>query len=62
MHVAVWFLFCRIADQLMRFRIFRYATVAQQVEQLTRNEQVVRSNRIGSSSCGGVAQLVRVFA
>ena len=26
-----------------------YATVAQQVEQLTRNEQVVRSNRIGSS-------------
>ena len=26
------------------------ATVAQQVEQLTRNEQVVRSNRIGSSS------------
>ena len=25
------------------------ATVAQQVEQLTRNEQVVRSNRIGSS-------------
>ena len=27
-----------------------YATVAQQVEQLTRNEQVVRSNRISSSS------------
>ncbi len=26
-----------------------YATVAQQVEQLTRNEQVVRSNRISSS-------------
>ena len=25
------------------------ATVAQQVEQLTRNEQVVRSNRISSS-------------
>ena len=29
--------------------IFILATVAQQVEQLTRNEQVVRSNRIGSS-------------
>ena len=27
----------------------KYATVAQQVEQLTRNEQVVRSNRISSS-------------
>lgn len=26
-----------------------HATVAQQVEQLTRNEQVVRSNRISSS-------------
>ena len=26
-----------------------YATVAQLVEQLTRNEQVVRSNRISSS-------------
>ena len=30
--------------------IYPYATVAQQVEQLTRNEQVVRSNRIGSST------------
>ena len=27
-----------------------FATVAQQVEQLTRNEQVVRSNRISSSN------------
>ena len=27
----------------------KYATVAQSVEQLTRNEQVVRSNRISSS-------------
>ena len=26
-----------------------YATVAQQVEQLTRNEQVARSNRVSSS-------------
>lgn len=31
------------------FIIFFYANVAQQVEQLTRNEQVVRSNRISSS-------------
>ena len=30
-------------------RCSRYATVAQLVEQLTRNEQVVRSNRISSS-------------
>ena len=28
---------------------FKHATVAQPVEQLTRNEQVVRSNRISSS-------------
>ena len=27
----------------------KYATVAQQVEQLTRNEQVARSNRVSSS-------------
>src|SRR5699024_1849683 len=33
------------------------ATVAQPVEQLTRNEQVVRSNRISSSSKGSEAVL-----
>src|SRR5699024_3347571 len=33
----------------------QHATVAQPVEQLTRNEQVVRSNRISSSSKGSEA-------
>ena len=30
-----------------------YANVAQQVEQLTRNEQVARSNRVISSTSNG---------
>ena len=38
-----------------------HATVAQQVEQLTRNEQVVRSNRIGSSNKKQVARLAFLF-
>ena len=38
-----------IGDNCYTMRCSRYATVAQLVEQLTRNEQVVRSNRISSS-------------
>ena len=38
-----------------------YATVAQQVEQLTRNEQVVRSNRISSSRKNSLRNLKEFF-
>ena len=36
-------------DKIFELWKKQYATVAQPVEQLTRNEQVVRSNRISSS-------------
>ena len=39
----------------------RYATVAQLVEQLTRNEQVVRSNRISSSKKDPITKVTGSF-
>ena len=39
----------------------QFATVAQQVEQLTRNEQVVRSNRISSSTSRQILLVCRFF-